>query len=400
MKIKNHYIRNLKKEDFSFYGYPIKYTLNDYDWVLDKIKNNAKRAKEVLSIYTFGKIGVPGISDIDLIFVLKENSKLPSFLKNYYVDKQSKYILLHPFFIIPEKIMINIKYIYPNSDLINIYGKKIDIYDPSKSELKNIKTYLTADVILRHFPVDHLYTLLSKKIGVRMALVRLNTFNHSFSIFKDITGKEKQSWRNFSKKVNYLRKNCFSINKEILKKKLLEVLKESVYISTDFVGEFDKILSKNKIIKIRKQNAIFKGTKNRISFSEKWNEDKAISQMSNHFLRYKNFYSILPINLLSQLCAYSSLNGRLSKYIRKRLNVKCFQNNIEPTLRKRIQILNDQVEYANKLKHSHFPCFFPLGYKTEKGFRNKLILLFVIITSSSAFRSVLFYLRSIIKGKS
>ena len=39
MKIENPYIENLKKEEFSFYGYPIKYELRDYENVLDKIKN-------------------------------------------------------------------------------------------------------------------------------------------------------------------------------------------------------------------------------------------------------------------------------------------------------------------------------------------------------------------------
>jgi hypothetical protein len=397
MKIKNPYIRNLKKEYFSFYDYPVKYTLKDYDSTLGKIRNIAKKTKEILSIYTFGEVGVPGVSDIDLIFVLKENSRLPSFLKKNQVDKDSKYLIFHPFFIITENIMKNINYIYPNSNFIKIYGKDIEIHNPSKSDLKKIKTYLTTDVILRHFPVDHLYNLLSRKIDIRMALMRLNAFNHSFSIFKDITGKEKAIWKDFSKKIDYLRKNCFEMDKNLLQIKLLDALKESIYISTDFVKEFDKFLPKNKILKAKRKNVIFKGTKNRITFSENWDEDKAISEMLNHFLRYKNFYSILPISLLNQLCAYSSLNGRLSSYIRKRLNIKCFQNNMDPVLKKRIRILNDQVEYANELKHSHYPCFFPLGYKTEKGFKNNLILLFVVITSSSAFRIMLYYLRGILR---
>jgi len=114
MKIKNRYINNLKKEDFSIYGNPIKFNLKDYDKVLDKIKNKAKNSKEILSVYTFGEVSAPGLSDIDLIFVLKEKSKLPSFLSNHYVDKDSRYMLLHPFFIMTEDIMQNIKYIYPN----------------------------------------------------------------------------------------------------------------------------------------------------------------------------------------------------------------------------------------------------------------------------------------------
>ena len=164
----------------------------------------------------------------------------------------------------------------------------------------------------------------------------------------------------------------------------------------DFVKEFDSFLSKNKGNLIHaKKNVLFKGNKNRISFVKNWNKEKAVDQMISHFLRYKNFYSILPMSFLRQLCCYSSANGRLSQYIRKRLDFECLQGNIDPILKKRVQVLNEQVEYTNKLRHSHYPCFFPLGYKTEKGFKNKLILAFVIITSSSIFRKVLFYLRNI-----
>src|SRR3989338_3806340 len=400
MKIKNRYIENLKKEDISFYAHPIKYGLKDYERVLDKIRRKAEKTKEILSVYTFGHVSVPGISDIDLIFVLKEGSRLPSFLRRTYTDKDSSYLVFHPFFIITEDIMKNMRYIYPNSNFIKIYGKEIAIHTPSKSELKKIKTCLTADVILRHFPVDYLYILLSKRLNDRMVLVRLNALGHSFNIFNEIAGLKKPAWKNFSGRVNNLRKNWFRLNEKPREAELFDLLKEAVYVSMDFVTEFNAFLSrdKNNLINAKKQNIIFKGNKNRISFVKEWNNERAVSQMINHFVKYKNFYSILPISLLNQLCCYSSADGRLSRYIKKRLSIKCMQSNIDPIIKKRIQILNDQVEYANKLKHSHYPCFFPLGYKTERGFKNKLILAFILITSSSAFRRILFSFRSLFRN--
>ena len=398
MKMRNPYMENLKKEEFSFYGHPVKYELKDYENVLNKIKNKAQKTRNILSVYTFGKVSVPGISDIDLIFVLKESSRLPSFLRRNYIDKDSKYLTFHPFFIITENIMKNMMYIYPNSNFVKIYGKEVAIRNPSKSELKKIKTYLTADIILRHFPVDYLYILLSKRLNVRMVLLRLNALSHSFNIFNDIARVKKPIWKNFSERVDYLRKNWFRLNENSREGKIFDLLKEAVYISMDFVMEFDSFLSKDKrnFIHTKRQTIIFKGNKNRISFVKDWNNEKSINQMINHFLKYKNFYSILPISFLKQLCCYSSANGRLSQYIRKRLNIECLQGNINPIINKRIKVLNEQVEYANKLKHSHYPCFFPLGYKTEKGFKNKLILVFIIVTSSSVFRRILFYFRDLI----
>ena len=399
MKNKNSYIENLKKDDVSFYAYPIKYGLKDYERVLDNIRSKAKNTKEILSVYTFGHVSVPGISDIDLIFVLKSGSRLPHFLMRNYIDRDSNYLVFHPFFIITEDIMKNMMYIYPNSNFVKIYGKEIKIIGPSKNELKKINTYLTTDVILRHFPVDYLYVLLSKSLNVRMILVRLNALGHSFRVFSDIAGFNKREWMIFSKRVENLRKNWFRLNEKSRDAELFDLLKEAVYISMDFVEEFSSFLSKgkNSIISAKKQNIIFKGNKNRISFVKDWNKERALNQMISHFVKYKNFYSILPISLLKQLCCYSSADGRLSTYIRRRLSVQCMQSNIGPIIKKRIQILNKQVEYANKLKHSHYPCFFPLGYKTEKGLKNKLILAFILITSSSLFRRILFSFRSLFR---
>lgn len=397
--MENLYIKHLKKEDISFYAHPIKYELKDYKNVLNKIKNKAQRIRSILSVYTFGEVGVPGISDIDLIFVLKEGSRLPFFLRKNYIDKDSKYLVFHPFFIITEDIMKNIRYISPNSNFVKIYGKEVAIHNPSGPELKKIKTYLTADVILRHFPVDYLYILISKRLNVRMVLLRLNALSHSFKMFNDIAGLKKPSWNNFSKRVNDLRENWFRLNEKSREGKVFCLLKEAAYVSMDFVMEFDSFLSKDKsnFIHTKRQTVIFKGNKNRISFVKGWDKERALNQMINHFVKYKNFYSILPISLLKQLCCYSSADGRLSKYIRRRLSIKCLQSNIDPIIKKRIDVLNEQVEYANKLKHSHYPCFFPLGYKTERGLKNKLILAFILITSSSVFRRILFSFRSIFR---
>lgn len=400
MKIKNKYIDNLKLKDFSFYGNPVEYALEDYDKVLGKIKNQAGKSKEILSVYTFGEVGVPGISDIDLIFVLKKGSKLPDLLKRKSVDKESEYLIFHPYLILTEDIMRNIRYIYPDSNYVKIYGKEIGIHSPSQSEIKKIKTYLIIDTILRHFPVDYLYILLSKRVNVRMVLLRFNALIHTFRMFNDISGINKRSWKEFSRKAGYLRKNWFALSGNLKEHKLFGLLKEAACISADFVKEFDAFLSKRResIVQTGQGSVLFKGTKNRISFVKDWDVKKSMDELIEHFLVYRNFYSILPIGFLRHLCCYSSLDGRLSKYIRKRLSVECFQDDIEPVLKKRIQILNAQVAYANELKHSHYPCFFPLGYKTEKGLKNKIILLFVTITSSSVFRSILYYVRGAIRN--
>lgn len=379
----NTQINSLKAEDFIFSGYPRKKSMEDYEEVYKKIRVICAKNPSVLSVYTFGKVSAPGISDIDLIFVLKENSKLPGFLKKLAIDRQSRYVLLHPFFIVPKDFMENIRYIHPNSELKLIYGKKLNIKKLSGSELNSIHNCLINDVILRHFPSDYLKVLLSKKIDIRLSLVRLNALHHSFSLFRSVGRINKKEWQEFADDVERLRKEWFNLEANVAKSRLLELLKDSVYISLDFVNEYRKFLeNRQKPI----GSIVFKGIQNRISFVDGWGVQDSLSKMTGHYRKRHNFYSILPSVLARQLYAYCSAKGPLSSYISGRLNKILPMGKFEDAVMKRVKYSNYQVEYAMKLKHSHFPCFFPLGFKNTKGLKNKMIYAYVMVTDHSLFR--------------
>ena len=389
----NQYINRLDVKDFNFFGLPQKKSMKDYEEVYKKIRYICSNNKEILSVYTFGEVKVPGISDIDLIFVLKKSAPLPYFLRKTAIDSSSKYVLFHPFFIVSEELMQNIAYIYPNAQLRLIYGKKISIKKLSKPELSLVHQYLINDVILRHFPSDYLNVLLSKRINARMCLLRLNSLHHSFFIFEQLSGIRKKEWNEISNQTNELRKEWFNMPNRTAKLRLIELLKRAAYVSLDFVSAYSKFL-KNKVPEIKTQNILFKGIQNRISFVDDWDAESSLSEMISHFNKYKNFYSVLPKVLVWQLCSYSSAQGALSAYISKRLRTKCNVKNLNPALLKRIQLLNYQVEYAMWLKHSHYPCFFPLGFKNTKGMKNKLIYTYVLIKDHSLLRKALHYIRA------
>ena len=392
----NRYLNKLNVRDFSFFGQPEKRSIYDYRQVYKKINSLCSSEKKILSAYTFGQVKAPGISDIDLIFVLKNGAKLPRFLRKTALDSSFGYILVHPFFIVPEDFMENIAYIYPNSDLNLIYGKEIDIKKLSKSELELVYQYLINDVVLRHFPSDYLNVILSKGISLRLSLLRLNALHHSLDIFRKISGVKKREWAKISDDVSNLREEWFETSLNTAKSRIVELLKMAVYVSLDFVNEYSKFFC-NKIPESKQSNLLFKGIQNRISFVDDWCAEDSLSEMIGHYNKYKNVYSVLPKALSWQLCAYSSAKGPLSEYIGKRLSAKCNVTNIKPTLVKRIQLLNYQVEYAMKLKHSHYPCFFPLGFKNTKGMKNKFIYAYILLTDNSLFRRSLNLIRTNLK---
>src|SRR3989338_2775131 len=104
----------LNYNDFVFFNYPNKHRPEDYQNTINKIGDKFF-ANGVKAIYTNGIISNPGISDIDILVVVKNNSS-PR-LKLVWLDKKERDMVCHPFYIIDEDIMQNIRWIYPDFNL-------------------------------------------------------------------------------------------------------------------------------------------------------------------------------------------------------------------------------------------------------------------------------------------
>ena len=73
--MKNNYFNKLKNEKFIFYDEPIYHKKEDYTKITNKIRKKYKNNTNIKKVYQFGFVSVPGISDIDIIIILKNKSK-------------------------------------------------------------------------------------------------------------------------------------------------------------------------------------------------------------------------------------------------------------------------------------------------------------------------------------
>lgn len=363
-----------------FSGWPVKRGMGAYDVAIKKITELCRQNKHVLSAYTFGEITCPGISDIDLIFVLKDGAKGSGFIRHMPHKKELDYVVCHPFFIINEHIMENMNCIYPSSNFRKIFGKKISIKKLGAEKHKKALSFLTADVVLRHLPGDFINPLMSGKINVRTALLRLNSLRHSIEAFRKINGQIGRQWQDYSDDVTTLRQDWFSLGRTEQERRLASLMERSVNLSYEFITQFGKNFPCNE----KQAGIIFKGTKERISFDDELSAGDAVSAIQAHYKKHGNFYSILPSMYANQLFAYASSDGPLSGYIRANLSKNPGNTCPDEVLMSRVGLLNEQVSIAQKLKHSHYPCFFPLGYKNTSGIVNK-IRYFAIIASNNSF---------------
>ena len=371
-----NFINSLRAKDFLFYNHPKKLKIEDYNKALSKVKKNLSSVKGLSSIYTWGGISNPGISDIDFLLVSKKNEKLKLPVKYksiFLLNRKLRYLLFHPFVLIDDESIKDVRYIYPETDFNLVYGKRTKIKHPSKNEKMFVKIHLLMDLAIRHYPRDFTSMLFSKKIDVRNTLLRLGSLKFGIKTFNDLSKTKIKNSQDYSSNIEKLRKDWFSSSRKNKDLRLFGLIKQGALISTEIIKNFSNYLEQNKIVQVNNKKAVkiaYNGDKNQTIFIKDWSIKKSFEMMDDLYRKKNKIYSILPLSLSINLIEYSKSKGNLSQYIRKNLLVNRFHYKLKDKaiLKKRAEVLNKQALLAVKTKHLHFPAFFDFGYTPKKSF--------------------------------
>ena len=343
--------------------------MEDYNEGIGRIIRKYSGTSGLVSIYEWGSISKPGISDIDIVLVFKDAYKPLPFLKRsfYLAGSKVSYLARHPFIFIGEKSLQDINYINPDVELKLLHGRKCSINRLGNKESSHVKISVMNDLIIRHYPRDFLPQVAGRVINVRDTLLRLNSLTYTISTMEGLTGKKNRPWDRAARQIKWLRQNWFRAKDFGLLTKLNE---EASDITIEVVGAFRDFLINKKIADVVSgKKVVYKGAKNRSLFIGNWDKETALAAMMEN-----GRYSVLPLELAPQLAEYSKHNGEISSYIRKNIfgNI-VYRIKNKGIIKKRIGILNDQASLAKRLKHSDFPAFFDYGYRAKSGINNMVL---------------------------
>ena len=137
-----------------------------YDVAADKFVEKYSAHKDVLGIFLFGQVSVPGISDLDFIVVMKDRLN-EKFDQNYSIatfndDLRYIYNETQPF-ILTEKVFKEFWKIFPTHHLKQIYGDTLFQTVPEKNEERLYNTLILIEVCQNFYPVLFLKQLASEK---------------------------------------------------------------------------------------------------------------------------------------------------------------------------------------------------------------------------------------------
>lgn len=249
-------LNKYKTKRYFFFNNPRQIDIGDYQRASDEIVTKLSQIKDVSSIYNLTEVGVPGISDLDLMIILKndfESSQGKDYARQRF-SKMTKYTLTHPLVIQREDLFSKLYYRYyyrwadKNNTLRCVYGKRVEGEEISEEALYLHKLYYLAGILLTKLPRDFVHSLISGKLSARGLLQVIYTLRFSVILLNQLNGQPpKNRWVDFSRRFGEFRKQWFLLGKE-REQMLVDYLIEATVISFELVEEFRKHLEEKGII--------------------------------------------------------------------------------------------------------------------------------------------------------
>lgn len=132
-----------------------------------------------LAVYEYGRVGAPGISDIDLLVVVDPEKPVRR-LRPPSLDPAGRYLIDKPVLLSPEAFR-NLRRLLFIDPLDHLFGRRIDPLDLPEDEARIVNAGIFLDfshVLLHRFNKMRFV----RRLSIRNTLLRLNSIHHSASL--------------------------------------------------------------------------------------------------------------------------------------------------------------------------------------------------------------------------
>lgn len=348
-----------KRSDFTYTQFPLSLKNSIYskarEWIIDFFS----KIDEVVAVYEYGTVRSPGLSDLDLMVVLKDKIKD----KNLYSRLVFKDI--------PERLSIlanndSVKFIerkyFKNINRLGefrkklLYGEEIKCNDIFSDQAKLFRIALIMD-----FLPERVLTLLeyreNKIIPVTDTMGILKSYLYSAKIAEEITQKNIKEVDEFEKEINCARKNWFLKSYSEQTELLLCLVDKAIYSGLKIVESMASFLTENGYYLPRdsEKDAFFFFNRKKGFFFYGSGTNKN-ARKKNYFMTDKeSVFLSVPIIWLSHFCFYGQHKGIISSRIRDNLILKQnietvgIETGMSEILSLRISMCNEMAESFQKL---------------------------------------------------
>ncbi len=161
----------------------------EYASVLRRYVAEVSQAPDVMAVFQFGEVTEPGLSDLDLLVVVRDGvsvATLRRVVAASRVDRVSRYLFAHPPVIVPQIITGDITRVHTLYHLRQVWGDPVEIPRP----LQTGAGLSLAEYVDFTFAVRTVLRSLSRvDVGLRELLLLLKSCLHSLRLVSSIIGR-------------------------------------------------------------------------------------------------------------------------------------------------------------------------------------------------------------------
>jgi len=356
----------------SLYAFPQSATQEEYEVVIQESVTKIKAVPGVTSIYQFGSVSHPGISDIDLIVVVDDNIVGKQLTKelNYLLKKHSFFFEHYPF-VMPKKVMQNISLIFPVSNMKPLWGEEIELIQHDEETLKlinfvDLSNYCFSNEILKKifknkYEPNKIKRVVKKilntgkkqvNLEVKNLLCRLHSMRFAFDFIK-AHSKHARDYDAFVKEIRVLREDWHKLKEQDRNEKLFDLVNRCVLLDYRFIYDLQDYVIKKQIFEpiqltSKKEIDIY----GRRVYKQGLSFDDALSAHVNS--AHVKVTGYLPAIFYNHIQYYK---GGMVKFKDKKY---------EALLEKRKKIIFEHFEFLNKNKLYFGQMFFINEYQFNK----------------------------------
>lgn len=306
----------------NYYNFPRFFDRDFYNSAKEKFIERYSRHRDVLSIYLFGQVSVPGISDLDFIVIMKD--RLIKALDHKYSvlsfsnDLRYIYNETQPF-VVTENIYKEFWKIFPTHHLSLIYGREINQIIPDEQAVRLHNLLILIEVCHNFYPVLFLKQLYAVRKNVRYSLLILNALKFPLQLFMDTFGVTVDSWVEFMKDVVNLREGWFQKEDQERYHQMNSSLHSASTVSIDLIDKLNKYIEREFWNYTPNAN---RHTTEGISIWDKfflpeYDSSQVLKNILNENKRTGKWLTYLPLNFYYPLFIYSLEAGPVSRHIGK-----------------------------------------------------------------------------------
>ncbi|HOE95808.1 MAG TPA: hypothetical protein PK847_04410 [Candidatus Sumerlaeota bacterium] len=345
-----------------------------YDAAIADLSARGRSIPGVVALYDFGPIRYPGLSDIDLLFVVRDDfaafDALRALLHASVAPRYHNVLLHNPYFVRARELPLYFKFA-PFFELNRRWGTgDADLPARLSNDDPLDLTLFLLDIVIDAYPWEFVRYLTLERIDERELMSRVKGLSYCFALLDRIGARQAEGFRAraaaLSEAIAGLRERYFDLAPVERQARLLTLTQRAVGLSQELIGVLAEHLraawglrlAGDLILSCTRVAALYRGAA------------PAEPRVGAVRLRRTDYYVQQPVELGYVVWEYMQRAGPVTNRFRRRsIDRLRVEQAPAPAIREaigqRADLRNDHQAWLDRMALGH-PGFMTFGYRTRQ----------------------------------